>query len=146
MIKGYGFSIWYIPYNYQDFQNKYKIIHIPHVTYQTNFEDLDSAIEIYRNLPADIDIDFNSNIVLFPQMYSTDPLCACGFYVKKSQFLNQTFEPHLSTKYFDPFDIIEINRYLLDMNQYDKPLNTKCFKAISDNQNLDWTTWDFKKY
>ena len=141
MVKGYGYSVWYVPENFLELQTTYNITHIPHVTYQTNFDDFNSALKFYQQLPSNITIDFDTNVTLFPQMYSSDPLRACGFYITKSPYLNPSFNPHMSTKYFKPENEREINEYLNQMEKYDKPFQINCFKAISDNRNLDASTW-----
>lgn len=158
MIEGYGFSVWYVPINYLELQQLYKIQHIPHITYQTNFETFNDAKQVYQKINPIINVEFSSKIIKFPQMYPTDPLLGCGFYVEKSQYLNPTFDPHLTTKYFVPkrelnkqtnqIEITnwnEIDEYLQWVNSFEIPTNVICFKAISDNRNLDANTWEIKK-
>lgn len=145
MVEGYGYSVWYIPQNYKQLQKTYGITHIPHITFQTNFETFDEALSIYHNINPIIKINFCSKIVLFPQMYSNDPLLGCGFYVEKNSKLNPEFDPHLTTKYFVKDDN-EINSYLDLVNSFDVPNEEiYCFKAISDNRNIDSTTWEIIK-
>lgn len=158
MCEGYGFSVWYVPINYKELQYLYKIDHIPHITYQTNFETFNDAEQVYQLIDPTIKVNFCSKIIQFPQMYPTDPLLGCGFYVEKSQYLNPTFDPHLTTKYFVPkrefnqltnqmeiTNLNEIDEYLQWVNSFDIPSNVSCFKAISDNRNLDANIWEIKK-
>lgn len=158
MIEGYGFSVWYVPINYPELQQLYKIQHIPHITYQTNFETFNDAKQVYQKINPIINVEFSSKIIKFHQMYPNDPLLGCGFYVEKSQYLNPTFDPHLTTKYFVPkrelnkqtnqIEITnwnEIDEYLQWVNSFEISTNVICFKAISDNRNLDANTWEIKK-
>lgn len=148
MIEGYGFSVWYVPINYKELQQLYKIQHIPHITYQSNFETFNDAEQVYQKIKYVINIEFSSKIIYFPQMYPTDPLLGCGFYIKKSQYLNPTFNPHLTTKYFIPkkeLNQTEIDKYLQLVNSFEIPKNIYCFKAISDNRILDANIWEIKK-
>ena len=152
MIEGYGFSIWYIPINYKELQKIYNIQHIPHITYQSNFETFNDAEQVYQKINPIINVEFISKIIFFPQMYQNDPLLGCGFYVEKSQYLNPTFDPHLTTKYFIPNKELnkniktEIDKYLQSVNSFKIPKSITCFKAISDNRILDANNWKIIKY
>jgi hypothetical protein len=80
----------------------YKIQYILHIIFQTNFETFNDAKQVYQKINPIINIEFSYKIIKFHQMYPTDPLLGYGFYVEKSQYLNPTFDPHLTIKYFVP--------------------------------------------
>lgn len=83
MIKGYGHSVWAVPYNYRDIQKKYNMKHIPHVTISTNHHD--RPIITNYNMPCTIHFNEDRHLKRLPLMYEYDPFrdndCA-GFYCK----------------------------------------------------------------
>lgn len=150
-IKNYGFSIWYVPYNYLDLKERYNMEHIPHITYKTNIPTIEEALIILNEIKPIIEIEFIDRIVEFPKMYAQDPLHACGYYVKLSSNLynfdsyNHEYllnpKLHMSTKYFTDDTINNVTNYLESTTDFITPYKTVCYKAISDNQELDFTKW-----
>ena len=97
---GYGYSVWYVPRNYKQLQDKHNILHIPHITLETNLT-LRDAYHIYHNASKSIRVKFQNNYVKFPSFYENDPLMSYGWYVDiitmARRKLNWT--PHMTLRY-----------------------------------------------
>ncbi len=97
---GYGYSVWYVPRNFKELQEKYNISHIPHITLETNLS-LRDAYHVYHNANKSIRVKFQDKYVKFPSFYENDPLMSYGWYVDiigmTRRKLNWT--PHMTLRY-----------------------------------------------
>jgi len=97
---GYGYSVWFVPINYKEIQDKCNIKHIPHITLETNLS-LKDAYHIYHNACQKISVKVKPEIVKFPSFYHHDPMISYGWYV---DILNMTkrklnWTPHMTITY-----------------------------------------------
>jgi hypothetical protein len=132
----YEFSVWYVPYNYQDFMDKYNIIHIPHVTYTTNLKTIEECHAIVDNIPKEININFANDAVIFSRMYKNDPLHSYGWWIDVDD-LKFHHRPHMTIEYFNDSNKLHNHK----LGTYTKPERTKCFLAISDTNSMDPSDW-----
>jgi hypothetical protein len=133
----YGFSIWYVPYNYTQLKQRYSIKHIPHITIKTNLIRED-ATHFYTNtlFPYETHIYVTDPIVIFPSIHKQDPLKAIGWWcntLPKNQDIE--WKPHLSIEYF-----IELPSRL---PIYDKAPQEPllCYKIIADTTSANPEEW-----
>lgn len=121
-IKGYGYSIWIVPYLYKDFMEKYKMTHIPHITIATNYETIDDIEDEYKKLISlDLTASFNfsSNVHKFPRMYSHDILYGYGFYcnsyiensILAKHLKHKSHNPHMTLNYSKSDDVVIENHH-----------------------------------
>ena len=109
--QGYGYSIWYIPEDYQTFANEYDITHIPHLTYETNlsYDQIDILFTPLKQRYPSILVKAITDVEYFPSMYQNDPLSSYGWYMEvinpKSFYIFHT--PHMSLKYWGRKDVIQ---------------------------------------
>ena len=125
-IKGYGYSIWLVPLNWQDIKRVYMMSHIPHITVHTGLDWVDSSILSENTFTV-----YNfSRVHKFPKMYTQDPLSASGFYCSVKD-LKMLHSPHMTLKYSHEninFDIAP-------------PETLMCKLCVADTQSLDCSQW-----
>jgi hypothetical protein len=134
----YGFSIWYIPYNFKKIMEKYNIIHVPHVTYKTNIDSLNQCQDLIKNIESEIFISFQENIYKFPKMHKNDPLFGCGWYIDINDCSHEfDCNPHLTQCYFNNYK--DFTNYKII--NYDKPEDTACYLTIVDTRSNNPSEW-----
>jgi hypothetical protein len=157
----YGYSIWYVPYNYIDLKNKYDMKHIPHITIKTNLMKQE-AIDFFQEqiFSDEAYIYVHDPLVIFPDIYDTNPLKAIGWwcsicskassttststtidsYASSISSLTESdidneWKPHLSIEYFT-----ELPKYLI--KNIKKPTESLlCFKVIADTTYMNPEEW-----
>ena len=93
-MKGYGYSLWLVPHNWEIIKRVYSMTHIPHITVCTNMERVDPVVLSSSSFKV-----YNfSYLKRFPKMYSTDPLNATGFYCA-IEGICTNHPPHMSVSY-----------------------------------------------
>ena len=96
-MKGYGYSIWLVPLNHVAIKKMYGMVHIPHVTVQTN---LCSAPEL--KLPkGEFRLNSFTSLVELKSQYKHDPLCAWGWECQSPDVAIK-HTPHMSCTYSQP--------------------------------------------
>lgn len=97
MGEGYGYSIWAVPVNSEQLREKYLMSHIPHVTLKTNMEH---PPQVNPYGPT-CEIDFDSEFVLFPNIYGkNDLLRSSGFFCNVSGLKEPVWHaPHMTIWY-----------------------------------------------
>jgi len=136
----YGYSVWYIPHNYNELSKEYNIKHLPHVTYKTNIETEKECYDLAKLIPREITIEFFSDIAKFPKMHQNDPLFGYGWYVTPKngiECMHFATEPHLTLKYFNNYNDFKSHKIIQDIT----PKKTKCFLAIVDTQSNNPADW-----
>ncbi len=132
----YGYSIWYIPENYEWIQKTYNMNHIPHFTIQTNLKDMEEATEIYNKLNDNETMTIQKDCQIFESMYENDPLQGIGWYIKTN--INMRHKAHLTIKYYA--NVSEINDK--DFIEWkDEQKEQVCFKAIVDTLSIHPERW-----
>lgn len=141
---GYGYSVWYVPENYKELQERYGIQHIPHITLETNLI-LRDAFHIYRNAAINVEITYMPQMIKFAQCYEHDPLQGFGWnvYVPVMKNRKPNWKPHMSVKYFKRGE----NYSRVDW-ECKAPLDkVKCFIVIADTRSIEPSEWSIdKKY
>ena len=98
---GYQYSIWLIPYIWEDIKNVYQTSHIPHVTLKTLLT-LEQAREFVKKFDNEYKISFQDNIQDFNNIIyepnKKDDLPASGFFCKISE-LELEHQPHMTLYY-----------------------------------------------
>lgn len=147
--EGYGYSVWYVPTNYKELQTKYDIIHIPHVTLETNLL-LRDAYHIFHNACKKIKISFNSNFVTFPSMYKHDPMISKGWYVNVNDISKRklNWTPHMSLeytpRYHDTLKPMAYSPKIPITAHYVPPQGLfECFLVIADTRSGVPKDWNF---
>ena len=93
---GYGLSVWVVPKLYEEIQEEYNMVHIPHVTLQTNLQTHSNSADIGRL----VNISFIKGFVKFPSMYDHDPMSGSGFYCSVADLYNiPAFDQHMTVWY-----------------------------------------------
>ena len=135
MIKGYGHSVWAVPYNYREIQRKYNMKHIPHVTISTNHPE--RPIVTNYNMTCTIMFDGHKHLKRLPIMYDHDPfkdnVCA-GFYCKIPDIKDDILT-HMTMSY----DFVDGN--YADYKAPEYPLNATVMRA--DTTSLNPEEWYF---
>ena len=144
--KGYGYSVWYVPENFKELQDKYQISHIPHVTLETNL-CLRDAYHIYHNATQDIIIKFKNEYVKFPSFYDNDPMTSFGWYVDVIRMTRRklNWNPHMTLRYL-PRITNENNSSYKDKSYLSENLSPpsneiKCKVVIADTRShlpIEW--------
>ena len=129
---GYGYSIWVVPNNYVSMMTRYNIRHIPHVTLRTN-KTLEECRDIFVEDTCDVRILYPS--VVFPSMYTNDPLKAVGYYVNIP--ITTELVPHMTFEYFNKTDTIR--QTYTEFKDFHTTIS--CFTSISDTTNPDPSLW-----
>lgn len=146
--KGYNFSVWYVPENYKELQNTYKVSHIPHITLETNL-CLRDAYHIYHNACQDIIIKFQDKYVKFPSFYENDPMISYGWYVNVMKMTKRKLNwvPHMTLRYLQRISNVANNHYkdktILSENLCPPSDEIKCKVVIADtrsNSPIEWHT------
>lgn len=120
-MEGYGYSVWLVPRNHAELRERYGMVHIPHVTVETNLERPpvlvpQRAPHIVRNF---------SEYTPFPGgIYEVDPLMASGFFCQTP--LVQGHRPHMSLRYFE---------------RMDPPTELVCDLCVADTRAKDPSEW-----
>lgn len=144
---GYGYSVWYVPENYKELQELYKIPHIPHITLETNL-CLRDAYHIYHNASPDIVIRFQDKYVKFPSFYDNDPMISYGWFVDVVKMTRRKLNwvPHMTLRYL-PRTSINNNNYkdkcILSENLFPPSNEIKCKVIIADTRSnlpIEWHT------
>jgi len=98
---GYQYSIWLIPYIWEDIKNLYKTSHIPHVTLKTLLS-LEQANEFVKTFDNEYKISFQDNIHDFNNIIydsnKKDDLHASGLLCKITG-LELEHKPHMTLHY-----------------------------------------------
>lgn len=124
---GYGFSIWYVPYDWKEIKKKYKMAHIPHITYMTNMKQIPNIEYLSSNIVAN---KFTA-VEKFKPMYSSECLKGMGWYCKVP--LKTDHRTHMTLKYYlDEHDLIQPDQ---------NPIELKCFCCIADTRSRDQSKW-----
>ena len=97
-MKGYGYSIWIVPDNYDAIKREYKMNHIPHITIATNYETSGDARRASLKYKPIATFTFLPGYHHFPNMYEQDILEACGFYCVIHDIVTR-HRPHMSIYY-----------------------------------------------
>lgn len=146
--KGYGYSVWYVPENYKDLQDTYKISHIPHITLETNL-CLRDAYHIYHNSSPDIIIKFQNKYVKFPSFYDNDPMISYGWFVDVVKMTRRKLNwvPHMTLRYLPRTTTNNNNNYkdksILLENLCAPSNEMKCSLMIADTRSnlpIEWHT------
>ena len=136
----YGYSVWYIPHNYNYLAQSYDMNHIPHVTYKTNIETEKECFDLVKLLPHEVTVDFVTDIVKFPKMHKNDPLFGYGWYVTAKVDMDHVHfstDPHLTLEYFNNYNDYK-NHNIVNKK---KPNRLKCFLAVVDTQSNNPSDW-----
>jgi hypothetical protein len=143
--KGYGYSVWYVPENYKELQDIYKISHIPHITLETNL-CLRDAYHIYHNASPDITIKLQDKYTKFPSFYENDPMISYGWYVDIVKMTRRKLNwvPHMTLKYLPRISNNNYNdKSILSKGLSPASNEIKCSVIIADtrsNQPMEWHT------
>jgi hypothetical protein len=147
--KGYGYSVWYVPNNYKELQNIYKISHIPHITLETNL-CLRDAYHIYHNASPDIIVKFQDKYLKFPSFYENDPMISFGWFVDVVKMTRRKLNwvPHMTLRYIprttnNNNDNNFRDKYILSESLSAPLHDIKCKIFIADtrsNQPIEWHT------
>lgn len=143
--KGYGYSVWYVPENYKELQDIYKISHIPHITLETNLL-LRDAYHIYHNACPDITIKFKEKYVRFPSFYDNDPLISYGWYVDVIKMTRRKLNwvPHMTLKYLQRSSKnsnSNIDKSILSDYKHPPSNEIKCKVIIADTRGNEPVHW-----
>jgi hypothetical protein len=133
-IKGYGYSVWYVPDRWKDIQISHNIRHIPHVTVSTG-KSLRVAKRLVQTIPTAADIQLYGACVEFPSMYDINPLKAIGWYATFLEPCPLAIpSPHMSAAYFvgDALPEKEI------MAPTDVLVCSKCVADTRSNDPMEW--------
>ena len=138
---GYGYSVWYVPYNYEQLQAKYNIAHIPHVTLETNLS-LRDAFHIYHNQKGacpDITIELDGSFVKFPSYYPNDPMQYYGWDARIVEMKRPKlkWKPHISVVYTPRNSQIAVNQAMPQPPQG----KIQCFLVIADTRSSRPADW-----
>lgn len=138
-MNGYGYSVWYVPNNYKELQQRHNMVHIPHITLETNLI-LRDAFHIYRNAPRNIEVEYIPKLVKFPQCYEHDPLMGIGWYVDVPFMKNRKpwWKPHMSSVYIargTQTIWTDYQRLMPPPGKFD------CFITIADTQSIVPSDW-----
>ena len=131
-MQGYQWSIWYVSENWKSFMRDYDMIHVPHMTIQTNIPDKPTSFEDIIKLDK---ITFKSDLVKFKSQYSNDPLLAIGWYCETPEGWNYSHTPHVTWKY----------NYDLNPNISNPTEMNRLFLAVADTRSGDPSKWTFEK-
>ena len=133
-IKGYGFSVWYVPNRWRELQLSHGIRHVPHVTFTTG-KSLIDAQRLVKTIPATAKVLLHGTSVEFPSMYEIDPLKAFGWYATLLEPRNLMIPlPHMSIGYFVGENLPEIEIL--------PPTDVLiCHKCVADTRSNDPTDW-----
>lgn len=147
MCAGYGYSIWYVPYDYKHIQDKYNMKHIPHITLEANLS-LRDAFHIYHHqnsVAGQITVKFDDpKFITFPSYYENDPLLYCGWrvHVIEMKHRKPKWCPHMSVIYKKRTDTMIKDCSHMDV---DPPQgNYSCFLAIADTRNANPANWHIR--
>ncbi len=101
LYMGYRYSIWLIPYIWEDIKKVYKTSHIPHIIIKT-FLSLEQAQDIVNKYDNEYKIRFKDNIYDFNNIIydpnKKDELPACGFLCNITG-LELEHQPHMTLDY-----------------------------------------------
>lgn len=141
---GYGYSVWYVPKNYKELQDAYKIQHIPHITLETNL-CLRDAYHIYHNASPDIVIKLQDKFVKFPSFYENDPMISYGWFVNIVRMTRRKLNwvPHMTLRYLQKTTNNYNDKSILSEGLCPPSNEIKCKVMIADtrsNQPIDWHT------
>ena len=129
---GFGFSIWFVPYNYVEFQKTYSIRHIPHVTVKTNMTKEEcKTFYIAKMKSACRTFEFDADLRVIPNMWN-GPLQAVGWFVHDNDVL------HMTMRYFRG-----VPRYFVDETAPTGEISF--FSAMADTTSEDSTNWSLMK-
>lgn len=136
--KGYGYSVWFVPKNYKELQERYNICHIPHITLDTNLS-LRDAFHIYHNACKKIVFKFNQTpVVKFPSLYNNnDPMIYYGWNVDIIQMTGRklNWTPHMTLAYLPRNGDMRVQEARLLNNTQMPPLGPiECFATIADTR------------
>jgi hypothetical protein len=150
-FSGYGYSVWFVPKNYQDIQERYNIKHIPHITLDTNLL-LKDAYHIYHNACQEVVVKLKPDFVKFPSFYHHDPMVSYGWYVDIQQMTKRklNWTPHMTVTYV-PRNKTN-NAQEIKVLTYQSPLEPiECFVTIADTRsglpedwNISYTYFNLK--
>lgn len=143
--QGYGYSVWYVPRNYKELQQKYNISHIPHITLETNLS-LRDAYHIYHNAIDNIVIEFQNKYVKFPSLYDHDPLISYGWYVDVIKMTRRklNWTPHLTLRYAERTtknNSTYIDKAVLSENHIPPKGSIECDIIIADTRGVCPEEW-----
>lgn len=129
---GYGYSVWFVPNNYKEIQDKYKISHIPHITLETNLS-LKDAYHIYHNACQTISVKVKPEFVKFPSFYHHDPMISYGWYVDIQHMTKRklNWTPHMTATYV-PRTSKTNDANIITCQPPTEPL--ECFATIADTR------------
>jgi hypothetical protein len=130
-IKGYGWSVWYVPNDFRQFARDYKFKHIPHVTLQSNLTK-EEAEALFEKSAKTATIQLDADVSIFPTMYAHDPLKAVGWYATG---IDTPHRPHMSVSYYD-----ELPKWV-GIEGGDPPFEMNCFLAVADTQPSNPSEW-----
>ena len=131
-MQGYQWSIWYVPENWKSFMREHDMVHVPHLTIETNIPVQPTS---FKNIIKLDKITFKSGIVKFKSQYRNDPLVANGWYCETPENWEYKHKPHVTWKYKCDVDHTVTNP--TGMN--------KLFLAVADTRSGNPSKWTFNK-
>lgn len=145
----YGYSVWYVPDNYRELQERYNIQHIPHVTLKTkmSFDDASNLYHSQIKIADTINIEYYNKFITFPAYDKNDHLQYRGWKVNivgmndKFKSVNSNWNPHMTVEY----TVINNNKKSQSCHMEVDPPHGKspCFLVIADTNDVLPCNWRF---
>ena len=133
---GYFWSIWYVPNEYRDFQYRYDMKHIPHITAITNLKERPSQKDLSKWPPIIDFLTFTSELYKMTQSYENDPLFGSGWNCTTVPKLDVKHNLHLTHKYYENADY--------ELDNFSKPPQIIGMKrVVADTRDDDPSKWYF---